>query len=200
MTGNDPRWPDFFLIGAMKSATTSLYRYLSQHPELYLPQDKEPNYFRFIGLETHQITTRAQRTSARRRDDYLALFEKAAPEQLVGEGSIHYLTSPIAPRELAEVVPHAKILLILRQPAERAWSQFNFSRELGSEPSEDFTEAIAATTSKSAGEPLDLAQAYVDIGYYDRHLSAWHNYFSPDQFCSRRPPHHTSIESFTSST
>jgi len=124
-----PRLPNFFLAGAPKSGTTSLYRYLDQHADIYLSSIKEPHYFApEIRLEHYQpaLRRRLARENGIVTDwgDYLRLFEGARNQTAVGEGSVCYLWSPRAPALIAEKIPHARILVLLRDPAERAFSQY----------------------------------------------------------------------------
>lgn len=167
----------------MKSASTSLYRYLAQHPQLFLPRLKEPNYFRLIGTPTDQILERTRRTSTLEREEYLALFREARSDQLIGDGSIQYLTSPVAIQAIAERAPEAKFLAILRQPAERAWSHYHYARELGRESVADFQLALSEDSRRGQANPTTPSGSYLEIGFYDQHLRSWQTRFRPEQFC-----------------
>ena len=137
--------PNFFLVGAAKAGTTSLFRYLDQHPDIYMSPIKEPNYFadevrvenfapefqeRLLrwreDLRVYLEGSRQERfTSGPVSDwnDYLRLFEPARDERAVGEASPSYLWSKTAARNIAVRCPGAKILIILRNPVERAFAQ-----------------------------------------------------------------------------
>jgi sulfotransferase family protein len=138
--------PNFFIVGAPKAGTTSLYHYLDQHPEIYMSPVKEPNYFASeVRLESfaeaHQDGVRrsmretqeylAGPMSEKRSgamgldwDGYLKLFRNANGETAIGEASVCYLWSESAGRNIAERIPEARILMILRHPVERAFSQY----------------------------------------------------------------------------
>ena len=121
-----PRLPNFFLAGAPKAGTTSLYHYLGQHPDVYVSPVKEPHYFASeIRPENFTANARRLQTAAVGVwEDYLRLFEGSGGEAALGEGSVCYLWSPSAPVRIAAEVPGARIILMLRDPAERAFSQY----------------------------------------------------------------------------
>ena len=106
--------PHFIIIGAAKSGTTTLYKYLSQHPQIYLPQIKEPSFF---AKRYHKGV-----------DWYESLFAEAKTGQLCGEASTpytHWLShKPEIPQLMAELLPQVKLIYIMRNPIDRAYSQY----------------------------------------------------------------------------
>jgi hypothetical protein len=138
--------PNFFIVGAGKTGTTSLYEYLNQHPQIYMSPVKEPCYFapEIRGQNiTADLRTRLQRQTrmlpeilndgapvkplgwiAEDWDDYLRLFRHVRDERAIGEASAAYLWSPTAAANIQSKIPHARIVMILRDPAERAFSQY----------------------------------------------------------------------------
>jgi hypothetical protein len=118
--------PNFFLAGAPKAGTTSLARYLAQHPEIFMSPVKEPSYFA-SEVRSENFAAIEHRTAAGLVADwksYLALFRGAKLARAIGEASVCYLWSPTAPGNIAEAIPQARILLVLRDPADRAFSQY----------------------------------------------------------------------------
>jgi hypothetical protein len=138
--------PNFFIVGAPKAGSTSLYNFLDQHPQVFMSPIKEPCYFA-SEVRTENFDDRYQRYPARQRadlktylqnpvrekrfgcivsdwEDYLSLFDGAANHQAVGEASVCYLYSPTAARNIAQRIPDARIIIVLRDPAERAYSQY----------------------------------------------------------------------------
>src|SRR5262249_28040678 len=103
------RVPDFFIVGHPKSGTTALYEMLRGHPQIYMPDAKEPRFF--------SPEERYRYMRDRSLDEYLSLFEPARADQRAGEASVFYLWSPTAARRIAEVQPDARIIAILREPA-----------------------------------------------------------------------------------
>lgn len=109
------RLPDFFIIGAAKSGTTSLYKALSLHPELFFSTPKEPEFFARDDLYNEAL------------DGYRDLFTEAQPHQVVGEASTIYTLSPHFPRTAQRIkqhTPDAKLIYMMRQPVARAYSYY----------------------------------------------------------------------------
>lgn len=116
--------PDFIIVGAPKAGTTSLYRYLSQHPKIFLPKIKEPMFFcgyekPFQGPGSDWYNSHIVNES----DDYLALFEDAHEDMITGEASTDYLSCPQAATRIKAWNPNVKIIIILRNPIDRAYSE-----------------------------------------------------------------------------
>src|SRR4030088_2322138 len=113
-TGEVTRVPDFFIVGHAKCGTTALYEMLRPHPEIFMPELKEPLYF------ATDLRARRQRRSAgslpTELEEYLALFDRAQPGQRVGEASSSYLWSHQAAANIAALRPDARIIAILREP------------------------------------------------------------------------------------
>lgn len=106
--------PDFFIIGHQKCGTTALYFMLKDHPQIFLPQYKEP---RFFAPELRPAGVAESPDRPQTLERYLALFAEARPGQRVGETSPQYIRSPTAARRIAELAPDARIIAILREPA-----------------------------------------------------------------------------------
>jgi hypothetical protein len=109
------RLPDFFIVGHHKSGTTALYEMLRRHPQIFMPTLKEP---RFFDTDLHSPSrTRSNSGCPDSYEEYLALFEQAAPGQRLGEASPSYLRSAVAAAAIARVQPQARCIAILREPA-----------------------------------------------------------------------------------
>ena len=177
--------PDFLIIGAMKAGTTALYDALGQHPEVFMSPVKEPNFFAFVETPPHFTAPIDQRPGGINHATitdpgaYRALFDEAAPGQVTGEASHWYLYWPDAPKTIAERAPEAKLIAILRDPVERAYSEFlHFVRD-GEEPVTDFCAALDA-------EPERIQKGwamgrYADRGFYYRQLARYYERFDPSQ-------------------
>ena len=138
--------PNFLIIGAMKAGTTALYTYLEQHPQVYMSPVKEPNFFAFEGERMDFCAPQDQeginRTSVTDIEAYRALFKGVTNEIAIGEASHWYLYSPKAPGRIRHYIPEVKLIAVLRDPIERAYSQFlHFVRD-GQEPLTDFARAL----------------------------------------------------------
>jgi len=111
-------WPNFFVVGAPKAGTTSLYHYLRQIPGIYVSPTKEPHFF-------CPQTAREQRIpTVRTREHYLKLFANAGDAVARGEFSTAYLRAPETPELIHKAVPNAKIIICLRNPIARSYSHF----------------------------------------------------------------------------
>jgi len=121
--------PNFFIVGAAKSGTTSMHFYLKQHPEIFMTEQKETNYFVFKGKRVEfkgpEDDKYINKYSITQLDEYLKLFEGVKNEKIIGESSPSYLYyAKIAAKNIKEFNPNAKILIVLRNPMERAFSAY----------------------------------------------------------------------------
>jgi hypothetical protein len=113
--------PDFVIGGAPKCATTALFDYLAQHPQVFATTPKEPHFFASAALGRPVMQGNYSAC------EYQRLYSGCSPSQVAGEGSTHYLhhAAAVAPL-LAAQVPHAKLIFCLREPVSRAYSHFLF--------------------------------------------------------------------------
>lgn len=122
------RLPDFVIIGAGKSGTTSLNEYLKEHPSIFMATRKEPNFFAFETLDPsiydEEKSIEYYYNSVLTIDDYYKLFEGAKEEQLLGEVSNTYISHDHSWERIKHYVPNAKLIAILRHPAERLYSRY----------------------------------------------------------------------------
>ncbi len=108
------RVPDFFIVGHPKSGTTALYEMLRRHPQIFMPDSKEPWFF---APELHVRTPPRPGGTPQTLEEYLSLFRARRPDQRAGEATALYLWSQTAAARIAEVQPDARIIAILREPA-----------------------------------------------------------------------------------
>jgi DNA-binding TFAR19-related protein (PDSD5 family) len=138
--------PNFLIIGAAKAGTTSLYHYLKQHPQVYLSPMKEPKFFALEGQDLDFGGPGGQeilrRSSVIDLAAYQRLFAGVSKERAVGEASTLYLYSAEAPKRIKHYIPDAKLVAILRNPVERAYSNYLYMVRKGEELSRDFREAL----------------------------------------------------------
>jgi sulfotransferase family protein len=158
--------PNFLIIGAMKSGTTALYYYLEQHPQIYMSPVKEPNFFCFGGEES------SDSKSITRLEAYQDLFKDVSDEKAFGEASHCYLYEPEATTQIQRHVPDAKLIAILRNPVDRAYSHFLHMVRNGTEPLKDFAQAIRR--EENATFQKRSLHDYIGRGRYYEQL---HRYF-----------------------
>lgn len=181
--------PDFFLIGAQKAGTTSLHHWLDQHPQVLMSRVKEPGFFSWLDwTDTPEAGERPPGLRGlappiRDRATYESLFGPAdalrrrfAGVCAVGESSTDYLLAPRAPARVAELVPEARIVVLLRQPAERAWSNFRHARREGREELEDLEAALDAETERVAAGAGPMLR-YAEKSRYAPQLERWMSRF-----------------------
>lgn len=117
--------PNFFIVGAARSGTTTLDRCLSQHPEIYMAPRKEVNFFSAHHFpRTGPGDERINREVIRDIHQYTQLFARVAGEKAVGESTVFYLCFPDTAERIAQLVPGAKIIVVLRDPVDRAYSAY----------------------------------------------------------------------------
>jgi hypothetical protein len=124
MTTSSPPVPNFFIIGAPKCGTTSLARYLAQHPDVFMSPVKEPCFFAPEVLQFDPLRDPRDTGVVVEWDAYLDLFAGAQHEKAIGEASVAYLASPVAARAIRERIPDARLIAMLRDPADRLFSHY----------------------------------------------------------------------------
>jgi hypothetical protein len=188
--------PNFFLAGVPKAGTTSLYFYLRQHPQVYMSPIKEPTFFaaadlladpyrqqfrRFLERDPTALRIFLEDTQANtaqhfilRRGDYLTLFHDVRHESAIGEASADYFWLPSAAAAIRAAVPAARLIFILRHPAERLFSWYLLA--LWRDPRLTFRAWFLA-----AKQPGAMWWPAVDGGRYVTHLQRFFALFPRDQ-------------------
>lgn len=170
--------PSFLVIGAYKSGTTALHHQLRAHPDVFIPGRKEPNYFAFADA-TPPFDHPAARDSIRDHRDYEALFESAAPHQVVGEVSPAYLAIPDACIRIRQEISDARLIAVLRNPIERAYSDYLMYRRDGLEREPDFLRALRAQPTRDRS--TDPTSHYLSTGMYAEQVRRFQQAFPRDQ-------------------
>jgi hypothetical protein len=192
--------PNFFIVGAMKAGTTSLYNYLDQHPQVYMSPLKEPCYFSsetrpenmgpefqepaHRGILDTREYIRGPMTEKRLAglvvewEDYVGLFRHVKQETAIGEASIRYLWSKMAPENIRSRIPTAKIIIVLRDPADRAFSEYHYAVTNGVVPwsfGEHIDRALHLKSDK-----LGLLYPFLEYGLYYEQVKRYLNLFPRD--------------------
>ena len=181
--------PDFLIIGAQKAGTTSLASYLAAHPCVVSPTLKEVHFFDLNyskGIDwyrSHFPISRWKRMRRRLRGKPL----------LTGDATPYYLFHPRVPFLASQVIPSTRIIVLLRDPVDRAYSHYHHEVRLGKEKL-SFEDAIEAEPSRTAGEEQRLESepsyeslayqhfTYLARGIYSDQMHRWMNYYRPEQF------------------
>jgi hypothetical protein len=173
--------PDFLIIGAQKCGTTSLFNYLSQHPELFLPDEKEVHFF---DLQYHLGI-----------DWYRNIFNtgEEGRVKLKGEASPYYIFHPLVAERVFRHFPGVKLIVLLRDPVDRAYSHYMHSRRMELEPMGSFEDAIESEPARTWDEKRRILSgeiensdafrnfSYISRGLYFQQISHWLKYFPREQ-------------------
>jgi hypothetical protein len=154
-------WPNFFLVGAAKAGTTSIYNYLSKHPEVFFPVVKEPHFFTRVSPALEQ---RFLIEAVTKRSAYLRLYSHASGHSVIGDASPSYLWHPKVPQRIRAEVPHAKIAVILRDPVERAYSHYLMDYREGAQ-NKPFYEALLVDMNRRE-KGWGVSYLYYELGLY----------------------------------
>jgi hypothetical protein len=194
--------PNFLIIGARKAGTTALYRYLEEHPQIYMSPVKEPQFFSYEGgrpkcnypdglpYPVLNIVRSDEARAAMLRgvsvatftniEAYETLFDDVSSEIAIGEASPSYLYIEEAPNRILHHIPEAKLIAILRNPVDRAYSHFINARRDGREPIKDFLSAIRKEDER-AGLNYDPFWYYKGLGFYYQQLKRYYDLFDTHQ-------------------
>jgi hypothetical protein len=187
MANGETALPNFFLVGAPKAGTTSLYDHLGQHPEIYVSPLKEVNYFS-TEVRPERMASALQRGAKQDSDslrayldgpqleprfsgmvtewaDYRRLFAGARYQRAIGEGSVCYLWSKTAAERIASCVPDAKILIVLRNPVDRAFSQYLHNLHNG-DIRYSFRKHLEAALKCNKDGPFSVLHPFLALGMY----------------------------------
>jgi hypothetical protein len=164
------RLPDFIIAGAQKCGTTSLHRYLSAHPALYLP--RRPQELHFFDFDEN---------FSKGIDWFAEHFALAGPAQTVGQTSPLYLYDERVPSRLANALPRARLIFLLRDPVARAYSHYWHQVKKGTERL-SFMEALAMERERlQGGYDARRQYSYVDRGRYAQQLARFARLFPRSQ-------------------
>lgn len=165
--------PTFIVIGVAKGGTTSIYRYLDQHPDVFMCPDKGPNFFGYEDARNWQWHEEGEPPLLRHfkvstLEEYEALFAGVTDERAVGEVSPQYFRCPTAARRIREAIPDVKLVASLRNPADRAFSGFLMRTRRG----ETVADAHAELTAESS---------HVKEGFYYTRMKRFYDAFDREQ-------------------
>lgn len=189
--------PNFFIVGAAKAGTTSVYHYLSQHQNVYASPIKEPNYFA-QDIDTNNFTkafkqnipntesyfnkthlASIQQAFITNSSDYNLLFKNAKNEKILFEASTSYLFSSVAAENIFQFNPKAKILVILRDPIKRCYSHYLMALRFGF-TSLSFKKAIELDNNVSIRN-VGQSELFIDMSLYNKMLLRYQKVFDARQ-------------------
>lgn len=193
--------PNLFIVGAAKAGTTSLFNYLQQHPQIFMSPLKEPNFFgsdiKWEGFRAdYRKATRFEASSyfeqkplrerhiafIEKREFYLKLFENQESYSYRGEGSTSYLFSERAAQEIYDFNPEARILIVLREPVDRALSHYFMDLAGGGQTETEILSALTADY-EAAQKGWGVSNLYIELGLYYKQLQRYFERFPKSQIC-----------------
>jgi Sulfotransferase family len=180
--------PDFLVAGVPKAGTTALHAALSRHPGLFLSQVKEPKFFLTDGPPPARGgpgDALTYREHVWQRDKYEALFDAAPPGALRGEATPFYLYDAGAMRRIHDLVPRVKLIVIIRDPVERAHSNWTHLWSAGLEPVGDFVRACEQEERRVAAGWAPFWH-YAGLGRYGEQLDRAFSLFPREQVLALR--------------
>jgi hypothetical protein len=175
--------PDFLVIGAPKAGSTALHAALARHPGLYMSPVKEPKFFLSDGPPPARGgpgDVQTYREHVWRRADYEALFDAAPAGTRRGESTPLYLHDPVAHRRIHALIPQAKLIAVLRDPVERAHSNWTHLWSAGLEPIDDFVRACEEEPRRIEAGWASFWH-YLSLGRYGEQLEQLYDLFPRDQ-------------------
>lgn len=169
---------DFLVIGAQKSGTTSLFHYLADHPRIYMPKSKEAAFF-----------DKEEPISNEKIKNYFNEYFSVDSSKLLGKVTPSYLSSPVAARNIQAQMPRVRLIAMLRNPIDRAYSHYKMMVRRGYEhrPFEDavntwlYPESIELARNFVPGTGLDEVNCCLVWGEYYRCLVPYFEIFSKEQ-------------------
>ena len=176
-------WPHFFVIGVPKAGTTALHVALAQHPQLFMSEVKEPKFFLCDGPPPARGgpgDAKTFREYVWRREEYENLFAQAPEGTLCGESTPFYLYDAAAQGRLHEAVPEARLIAVLRDPIDRAHSNWTHLWSAGLEPQGDFVAACRLEQQRITAGWAPFWR-YLDLGRYGEQLQRLYTRFSREQ-------------------
>lgn len=177
------RLPNFFVLGAAKAGTTALYHALAQHPDIYMSPVKEPHFFAFEGeppLFAGPLGDSYRRRTVWQAGAYAALFAAATSQRAIGEASVGYLFMSHAPGRIRRQLPASRLIAILRQPADRAYSSYLMMRSRPLDPAATFEEALAQE-ARGAREGWLPVFRHKELSHYCAYLGRYYALFPAEQ-------------------
>jgi len=160
--------PNFIIIGAKKAGTTSLYNYCNEHPEIFMSQMKELRYFGFDNTNPEHRKKVPKLYPITTLDEYKAQFNKVTNEKAIGEASPSYLQNSFAAPNIKKHIPNALLIVSLRNPVDRAYSDYQMNVRHGIE-TEDIKSAFNASKN------------WVKAGLYYDQLKKYYDLFGPEK-------------------
>jgi hypothetical protein len=169
-------WPNFFIVGAVKCGTTSLYEHLKRHPQVFFPEMKEPHFFSSSPVPPRFMHEHCWGDS----EAYLKMYEPGRGYKAIGDASPSYLLDENAPRRILEVSPDAKIVVLLRDPVERTYSSYLMNLLNGEETEKSFMKALHLDSARQP-KVFWKSRLYIEASMYYSQVQRQFDAFGRDR-------------------
>ena len=180
---NEKTLPNFLIIGAAKAGTTALHEYLQQHPQIYMTPTKETNFFAFAGEDLNFQGPKDEALkdfSITDLDTYQAEFAEVTNEKAIGEACPSYLYYPQAASRIKHYLPDVRLIVILRNPVDRAYANFLHTVRDDREPYRNFALALQEEPNRIDNN-WEWFWHYIQVGFYGKQLKHYYETFAPSQ-------------------
>jgi len=167
--------PNFFIVGAPKSATTNMSYYLKQHPQVFMPENLEPYYFARLDIPENY-----QREIISDKKKYLDLYKKATNHKAAGESSPVYLYCPHAAEDIRTQFPNSRIIISLRNPIEITDSQYYSLKFMKFNASRSFDEILDVDEKQIERDEFHIDNLLI-AGFYTKHIKRFQKIFPEDR-------------------
>ena len=166
--------PNFFLIGAAKCGTTSMYAYLRQHPNIFMPKMKEPNYFSSDSLIKFRKRIKSEK-------EYFQLFKNVKDEKMIGEASPTYLYSKVAAENIKRFNPESRIIIMLRNPVDAICSMYHMRVRNGLEHILYLDEALAKEIKLDMLNSSNQTCNYIEHVQFSQQITRYTTFFDKNK-------------------
>jgi Sulfotransferase domain len=180
MNSQEMIWPNWFLVGAAKSGTTTLCEHLKKHPQVFVPEMKEPHFFTTYGSDGKVIYDFLPPVPL---EKYRRFYEGAKGFRAIGDGSTAYMWEEHAADRIRETCPDARIMIILRDPVVRAHSDYLTYLRFGFETEKSFRKAMMPYYEKQRADGFVFRNVhdYVGRGLYSSQVRRYFDLFGKDR-------------------
>jgi hypothetical protein len=168
-------WPNLFIVGAAKAGTTTLFEHLRGHRQVFMSPVKEPHFFSEVADKRETLSYDHWINWIATEEEYLQLFADATGFPITGEASTSYLWAPGTPERIKSKVPDASIIVMLRDPVERAYSHYLMDVRTSRQPLPFYDALLEDFTRERKG--WHISNLYVELGlYYQQLLPYWQTF------------------------
>ncbi len=167
--------PNLFVVGVVKAGTTSMYHILNEHPQVQMASVKEPHYFSTV----HIKSSSTHAASISEEPEYRSLFQNDVQTKYYGEASPSYFWDPTSAEKIHNFNPESKIIILLREPLDRAFSHYNMEFSARREKNQEFYSALKEDWNLN-NKGWGISALYIELGFYFEGIQRFQKVFGKD--------------------